>query len=404
MESDMSSKGLKDTPYDEISRDTDLEEFKSRLEEINLHIQDPRAQDNQKYSLFTIIAIIFCAIIGGANSINAIHRYASAKKKWLMLWLDLEDGIPSYDTFWWLLVRLDPSQTEDLFRKWSSSLSKDEIEDLIAIDGKRLRGASNKKNKPNSLLHMVSAWSSGRGLILGQLKTEIKSNEITAIPELIQSIDVKGATITIDAIGCQKEITKVIVANEANYVLMVKDNQRTLHDEIQNYFDQAVKVGFEGVSHDSFVKEEKGHGRKERREVYATNDIDWLPMKEGWIGLKSIAMMKSFRTIEGVTSEEIRYYISSNPPIAERIARAIRNHWGIENKVHWVLDVDFQEDLSQISTGHAAENFSILRRLSLNVIRLDPDKKKSLKGRREIAGWDDDYMAYLLGLSAIKKF
>ncbi len=403
MEINVNSK-VKDEPYTDESKNNDLEQFKSRLEELSQNVQDPRVNDNKKHSLFTLISIIFCAIVGGANSINSIHRYATSKEKWLLLWLDLEGGIPSYDTFWWLLIRLDPSQTECLFRKWSSSLSKDEVEDLIAIDGKRLKGASNKKNQPSSILHMVSAWSSGKGLILGQLKTETKSNEITAIPELLQSIDVKGATITIDAMGCQKEIAKVIIEKDADYVLMVKENHPTLHDEIQNYFEQANNINFEGVSYDSFKKEEKGHGRKERREVYVTDDIDWLPMREEWKGLKSIVMVKSFRTIGKITSEENRYYISSTLPIAEKIARAIRSHWGIENKVHWVLDVDFQEDLSQLSTGHAAENFSILRRLSLNVIRLDPDKKKSLRGRREMAGWDDDYMAYLLGLATVNKF
>lgn len=236
------------------------------------------------------------------------------------------------------------------------------------------------------------------------MKTETKSNEITAIPELIQNLDTKGATITIDALGCQKEIAKVIVEREASYVLMVKDNQPTLHDEIRNYFNQAENIGFEGVLYDSYTKEEKGHGRKERREIYVTDDIDWLPMKEEWARLKSIVMVKSFRAVKGIISEEKRYYISSLAPFAERIARAARVHWSIENKVHWVLDVDYHEDLSQVSTGNVAENFSILRRQSLNVIRLDPDKKKSLKGRREMAGWNDEYMAYLLGLAAIKKF
>jgi predicted transposase YbfD/YdcC len=397
------NKGIKDESYDDESKHFDLELFKSTLEERVRLLHDPRAQDNQHYELFTLLAIIFCAIVGGANSITAIHRYATAKEKWLKKWLTLEKGIPSYDTFWWLLVRLDPLHTEALFRQWSSTLSKEAIEDQIAIDGKRLKGASNKK-KPDSLLHMVSAWSSGRGLVLGQLKTEIKSNEITAIPELIESLDVKDSVITIDAMGCQKEIAKVIISNEADYLLMVKDNQSNLHDEIQNYFDQAELIKFDGVQHEFSAKEENGHGRHEYREVYVTDDIDWLPMKEDWQGLRCIVMLKSYRTIDGNTSEEKRYYISSLPPMVERIARATRDHWGIENKVHWVLDVDFQEDLSQISTGHAAENFSILRRLSLNVLRLDPDKKKSLKGRREIAGWDDEYMAYLLGLATINKF
>lgn len=233
----MNAKCVKRDPYDN-EREIDLEEFKNYLEKFIHSIQDPRAKDNQKHSLFTLIAIIFCAIVGGANSISAIYRYASSKKKWLMTWLDLADDVPSYDTFWWLLVRLDPSQTEILFRNWSETLSKREVEDLIAIDGKRVRGASNKKNHPDSLLHMVSAWSSGRGLVLGQVSTETKSNEITAIPNLIQSLDVKGATITIDAMGCQKSIAKLIVKKEANYVLMVKNNQLTLFDEIENYFNR----------------------------------------------------------------------------------------------------------------------------------------------------------------------
>jgi predicted transposase YbfD/YdcC len=241
-------------------------------------------------------------------------------------------------------------------------------------------------------------------LILGQLKTETKSNEITAIPELLDTIDIKGAVISIDAIGCQKAISKKIIEKEADYLLMVKDNQPTLHDEIRNFFEQAEKIKFEGVSHDSFITEDKGHGRNERREVYVSDDIDWLPMKNDWMGLKCVVMLKSFRTLNGVISEENRYYITSQPPVGERIARVVRSHWGIENKVHWILDVGFQEDLSQISTGHAAENFSIFRRMSLNVIRLDPNKKTSLIGKRQCAGWDDEYMAYLLGLAAIKSF
>lgn len=400
----MNAKGIKEDQYSDEARRNDLEEFKNHLKEITDSICDPRVKDNQKHNLFTLIAIIFCAIVGGANSICAIHRYAISKRKWLTLWLDLQDGIPSYDTFWWLLVRLDPSQTEMLFQSWTSSLTKDEIDDLISIDGKRIKGASKKKNQPNSLLHMVSAWSSGKGLILGQMRTEAKSNEITVIPKLIESIDIKGAVITIDAMGCQKDIAKAIIEKEADYVLMVKDNQPFLSDELQNYFNQAEAINFEGVLHELCVKEEVGHGRNERREIYVTEDIDWLPMKDDWKGLKSITLLKCFRTIDGVTSEERRYYISSIPPLADRIAKAIRSHWGIENKVHWILDVVFGEDLSQISTGNAAENFSILRRLTLNVIRLDPDKKKSLKGRRESAGWDDDYMAYLLGLATINKF
>ncbi len=310
-----------------------------------------------------------------------------------MTWLDFDEA-PSYNTFWWLLVRLDPKETEMFFRKWTSSLSKNEIDDFIAIDGKRVRGASNKKKTPKSLLHMVSAWSSHRGLILGQIKTDVKSNEITAIPKLLESIDLKGATVSIDAMGCQKEIAKKIIDQGADYVLMVKDNQHKLYEELKNYFKQARDIEFEGVPHDFSVSEDNKHGRQERREVYVTGDVDWLPMKEEWSGLRSLSMLISYRTLDGRTTEEIRYYISSHSAAAEKISKSTRGHWGIENQVHWVLDVTFQEDASQISTGYAAENFSILRRLSLNVLRLDPDKK-SLKGKRQSAGWNNQYMEYL---------
>ncbi len=398
----MCARGIKNEPYEEESKSLDIEQFRDRLKSVASSTQDPRCKDNLKYNLFTLLAIIFCAVIADANSISAIHQYAVSKKKWLMTWLDF-DEVPSYNTFWWLLVRLDPKETEMLFRKWTFSISKNEIDDFITIDGKRVRGASNKKKTPKSLLHMVSAWSSHRGLILGQIKTDVNSNEITAIPKLLESIDLKGATVSIDAMGCQKEIAKKIIDQGADYVLMVKDNQHKLYEELENYFKQARDIEFEGVPHDFSVSEDNKHGRQERREIYVTGDVDWLPMKEEWLGLRSLSMLISYRTLDGRTTEEIRYYISSLSAAAEKISKSTRGHWGIENQVHWILDVTFQEDASQISTGYAAENFSILRRLSLNVLRLDPDKK-SLKGKRQSAGWNNQYMEYLLGLAATKKF
>jgi predicted transposase YbfD/YdcC len=398
----MCAKSLNNKLYTIEDKETDLESFKIQFEEIADSINDPRSKDNQSYSLFVLIAIIFCAILGNANSITAIHQYAISKKQWLSRWLDLSRGVPSYNTFWWLLNRLNPIETEKLFRQWVENLSEKTLEDIISIDGKRIRGAS--KRSPKSLLHIVSAWSSCRGVVLGQVKTEEKSNEIIAIPELIDSLDINGATITIDAIGCQKKIAKKIKNKGGEYLLMVKNNQQNLSDEIQNYFEQAQAINFEGINYDYFKIDEKGHGRKEQREIYVVSDIDWLPVKKEWEGLSCIVMLKSFREIGGKISEEKRYYITSLAPMAERIAKAARSHWNIENKVHWILDVNFLEDASQVSLGHSAENLSIIRRLCLNALKLDLDKKKSLQGKRRLAGWNDDYMASILKLMTIKSF
>lgn len=381
----------------------DLQRFRDELENCLKDVLDPRSQDNTKYSFHSLMGIILCAIISGANSITGIHEYAISKKEWLSQWLDLPDDVPGYSVFWWLLVTLDPKQTEKLFRKWISSLNPSDLKEIIAIDGKRVRGAS-RKNTPEALLHMVSAWSSSRGLILGQVKTEEKSNEITAIPELIKGLDISGSIITIDAMGCQKDIANLIVEQGGNYVIGLKGNQQSLHDEVINYFTQARKIEFEGVQYDMFRTVEGDHGRIEEREIYVSSDIEWLPSKDDWKGLTSIVMVISRRTIAGKTTEEYRYYITNIGSDAKRLSKAIRFHWGIENSVHWVLDVTFEEDDSLITTGHAAENLSILKRFTINILRLDPDPKGSIKGRRRKAGWNNDYMAYLLKEAAVKSF
>ncbi len=343
------AKGIKTELYTNESQQQDLQTFKDELEECLAEIKDPRSQDNQTYSFSSLMGIILCAIVSGANSITAIHEYAVAKKEWLCLWLDLPDEVPGYSVFWWLLITLDPTQTEKLFRRWIDSLNPSDLKEIIAIDGKRVRGAS-RKNTPDSLLHMVSAWSSSKGLILGQVKTEEKSNEITAIPELIKSLDISGAILTIDAMGCQKDIADLIVEQEGNYVIGLKGNQQSLHDEVVNFFNQACEVEFEGVQHTVHRSIDGGHGRIEEREVYVSGDIDWLPPKDDWTGLTSVIMVISRRTIDGETTEEARYYITNLGPDAERLGKAIRIHWGIENRVHWVLDVTFEEDSSLIES------------------------------------------------------
>jgi len=396
------AKGIKNELYSEESQKIDLQEFRSKLDSCLTDLKDPRVLDNQTYRFDSMIGITLCAIIAGANGISDIHHYAMSKREWLSKWLNLSSGIPSYMVFWWLLVRIAPEQTERLFRNWLSTLSPSELKDIVAIDGKRIRGAS--KKGPKSVLHMVSAWSSSRGLVLGQLKTQEKSNEITAIPELIDSLDVAGAVITSDAMGCQTTIVGKIVDKGGDYAIGLKGNQQSLHDEVENYFQQAQALNFEDVGVSHYQSLDKERGRIEERNVYVTNNIDWLPMKKEWSGLQSIVMIDSKRTIKEKTSHEVRYYISSLMPDPERLATVIRTHWGIENSVHWVLDVIFNEDVSQISTGNAAENLSILRRLSLNILRLDSDKKTSLRAKRKKAGWNNAYLAKILGSSSVNSF
>jgi len=397
------ARGIKNESYSDENQEVDIQEFRDKLLVCLEGMEEPRVSDNQNYTFMSIMGIILCAIIAGANSISDVAHYAKAKFEWLSKWLDLPNGPPQYGVFWWMLVRLEPLQSERLFRSWIAELVSSEFKEIIAIDGKRVRGASKKKNS-QSFLHMVSAWSSSRGLILGQIKTEEKSNEITAIPELIESLDITGAVITIDAMGCQKSIAQKIIDKRGDYFFALKGNQESIHDEVANFFEQAQAINFEGVDHDFHHTAENGHGRLEEREVYVVKDIDWLPLKNDWAELKSIVMVVSHRSLEGTHSTEARYYLSSLDLDAERAARSIRAHWGIENKVHWVLDVVFEEDDSQISTGHAAENFSILRRLALNIIRLDKDDKTSLKAKRKKAGWSDSYMEHLLGVATIKSF
>lgn len=396
------AKGIKDEPYLKESQELDIEEFKSKLDNCLSDLRDPRVSDNQTHRFDSIIGIILCAVIAGANSISDIHHYAASKSEWLSEWLDLNAGIPSYGVFWWLLVRMDPRQTEQLFRKWLNTLNPAELKEIVAVDGKRIRGAS--RRKPSSLLHMVSAWSSARGLVLGQLKTQEKSNEITAIPELLDSLDIAGAVITSDSMGCQKKIAEKIVNKQADYAIGLKENQQSLHDEVANYFEQAQAIDFEDVPVDHHQSLDCGHGRLEERNVYVTDDLDWLPMKEEWPGLRSIVMIDSKRKIANATSHEIRYYVTSLAPDAEKLAAVIRTHWCIENQVHWVLDVTFQEDASQVSTGNAAENLSILRRLSLNTLRLDSDKKTSLRAKRKKAGWNNAYLLKILVSASVNSF
>lgn len=278
-------------------------------------------------------------------------------------------------------------------QNWVLRLPTDIREKLIAIDGKKLRAASVKSN-----VHIVEAWDSVRGLVLAQNKTESKSNEIKAIPELLDLIDIRGATISIDAAGCQKTIVQKIVGNEAHYMIALKGNQGTLEAEAVNFFEQARTVAYEDASCDRYSEVEKGHGRIEEREVTITSELSWLESKEEWKGLASFVEVVSRRTIQGKTTEEKRYYITDRNLSAKQAGEIIRKHWSIENGLHWVMDMVFQEDLSTANIGHGAENLAVLRRMALNLFKGKDKKGAGVAAKRRKAAWNDQYMLEIFAL------
>ena len=361
-------------------------------------LEDYRRQGSVSHLLVDILFITICAIICGANNLKAVANYAKQKQEWLDKTLNLVNGIPSYTTFWTVFMLLNSAALEKCFINWVQSKLPHLIdENTISIDGKTQRGTA-KKGDPNSFVHIVSAWSTATHLTLGQFKVEGKSNEITAIPQLLDVIDVEGTTITIDAIGCQLNIADKIIQKNADYILALKGNQQALADEVENYFTQAEAAQFQGISLDAVGSKEVGHGRIEKREVYVTEDIEWLPQKGKWPNLKSIILVVSERILPGQPpSLEKRYYISSLPACALKIANAIRKHWGIES-THWILDVAFREDEQNANAGNIAENLSLVRRIALNLLKQEKSAKCGIEIKRLSAGWNNDYLLKVLGV------
>lgn len=361
---------------------------------------DYRRQGSVSHRLIDILFITICAVISGANNLKAVAVYASRKQKWLTEILNLKEGVPSYTTFWMVFALLDPIVLEKKFITWVQSKFEPQREDIICIDGKAQRGTG-KKDKPHSFVHIVSAWASENHLTLGQLKVDGKSNEITAIPKLLDMIDINGMVITIDAMGCQTDIANKIVDNGGDYTLALKGNQGALADEVENYFTQAEAINFEGVECDAVGAKEVGHGRIEKREIYVTEDIDWLPQKGEWKNLKSIVMVRSERLLPGkAATVEKRYYISSLPANALKIANVIRKHWGIENQAHWILDIGFREDEQNANAGNIAENTSLMRRIALNLLKQEKSAKCGIEIKRQMAGWDNDYLLKVIGVKS----
>ena len=361
-------------------------------------LPDPRKERNRLYPLIDIIAVVFMGILCGANDIMAAYIWAQHRKEWFVSMGLCLNGLPSYDTLNRVFRFLDPKEFNCCFMEWVSVIAG-QIQGVIAIDGKTLcnSGDAFRGTKP---IHLINAFAAENQLILGQLATDAKSNEITAIPELLKLLTIKGAIITIDAMGCQKEIVQQIKSQNGEYVIALKGNQGKLHDEVENFFQQAKEVSPEEADCDFTTMIEKNRGRVEERKIWACT-LDWLEnsdLLEGWVGIKSAVCVQSTRTYRGKATTEFRYYISSLEPEAEGHANIVRSHWGVENDVHWHLDVTFKEDQSKIRAGHGAENFSLMRKAALNLLKADKSVKAGIENKRKMAGWNPDYLLKILGV------
>ena len=354
-------------------------------------IDDPRSDMNKLHRLDDILLIGIIAVICAADTWKDMETYAKAKEDFLRSFLDLPNGIPSDDTFNRVFSRLDPEQFEQCFIDWVLSLVELTDGEVIPIDGKTLRGA--KANGKKSPIHMVSAWASNNNMVLGQVKVSEKSNEITAIPKLLELIAIKGCVVTIDAMGCQENIAKAIVKQEANYILAVKENQKQLYQNIEDEFkfNKAIQT---------HIHQDLGHGRIEIRKCSVINTFEFIENQDKWSNLKGIVKIESlreFKNSDKPNETATRYYITSLEVNAEELQKMIRLHWGIENKLHWCLDVAFSEDASRKRTGNAAQNFSVLSKIALNLLRQDKQTRQGLKGKRLKAAYDNNYLVKILG-------
>jgi predicted transposase YbfD/YdcC len=356
---------------------------------------DPRREHLRLHALWDIIGLTLCAIICGCDNVTEIHEYGVKKYDFLTTFLDFENGVPSHDTIGRVFALLDPVKFGACFAAWTQSLADALARRVIAIDGKTLRRAHEKGQKP---LHLVSAFATENRLVLSQRGVDSKSNEITAIPELLKLLDVKKAIITIDAMGCQKEIAAQIKDQGGDYVLALKENQPALYENVQELFRQGLETEFAGMKYQEWETEEKGHGRWENRSYYLIRPTkEWLDRFPEWTGLKTVGMVISQRRVgDAEPTSEVRFFISSLPLQVKVFARAVRGHWAIENNLHWVLDVSFREDENRSRKDHTAENLAWLRRLTVSLLAQD-EEKVGVACKRKMAGWDDEYLLQVAG-------
>jgi predicted transposase YbfD/YdcC len=353
-------------------------------------LTDPRIDRSKEHLMGDIIFITIAAVICGAETWNDIENYGKSKEAWLRQYLQLPHGIPSHDTFNRFFSALDPEEFEQAFIRWVSDVAEMTKGEIVSIDGKSLRGTREASHSKRAV-HIVSAWANSNQLSLGQVKVDEKSNEITAIPKLLEVLALQGCMVTIDAMGCQKEIAEKIINKEADYILAVKGNQGSLEEDIKRTERFCSPA-------EEWSEEDFGHGRIENRKCSIYKDLSFIENAVQWKALKAVIKIESCRYLksEGKEETESRYYITSSSETAEKLSKAIRSHWGIENSLHWVLDVSFREDDSRKREGYLAQNFSMINRIALNLIKNEQSKKRSVKGKRLDAGWNNDYLLKIL--------
>ncbi len=377
-------------------------------------LPDPRIDGTKRHRLLDVITIAICAVLCGADSWVDVELFGQAKLRWLRTFLALPHGIPSHDTFGRVFAALDPQAFEQCFLAWVRAVVTHTDGEIVALDGKTLRRSHNR-GTDQAPLHLVSAWAAANRLVLGQIAVDAKSNEITAVPALLQVLALQGCIVTIDAMGCQRAIAQTIIDQGGDYVLTLKANQPTLHAAVETYFTQARANGFAGVPHGYQRTVDGGHGRVEIRQYWTVADPVWLATFDPtgkWAGLasvglvecgpgrvwawSSVGLVERERRTPTETTHEVHYYLSRLDGDVATFARAVRSHWGIENRLHWVLDIAFREDESRVRVGHAAENFAVLRHIALNLLRQDHSVKAGVKAKRLKAGWDEAYLLRLL--------
>ncbi|NBD17167.1 MAG: ISAs1 family transposase [Cyanobacteria bacterium] len=394
---------------------TSIETLVSSLSHSFEEVPDPRSQRTQKHRLQDILVIAILAVIAGAEGWEDLENYGLSKQQWLEEFLELPEGIPSDDTFRRLFEKLNPQALEQVLAKWLQQILGSLSQEVVPIDGKTLKGAectaafqlelnsswvgsSYDRNAGSKALHLVTAWASEQRLVLGQVKVEDYSNEITAIPALLELIDLSGAIVTIDAMGTQTEIVRQLRQKNADYVLALKANHPTLYFQVQQWFETALATNFDGYELSRDRRVETGHHRREIREVWAVplSAFGGLYQQEQWLGLQSIIRVERVRHLWNRTTHEVQYYLSSLPADAQLNGRAIREHWGIENRLHWTLDVTFNEDQGRIRSGHSPRHFALLRRMAINALNSETTLKRSLRQKIKRAAMNNDYMMTVL--------
>lgn len=356
-------------------------------------IKDPRIDRTKRHPLVSVLFIGICAVLCGAETWEQMEDFGEEREKWLRQYVELPHGIPSHDTFGRVFAQIDSKAFQESFLSWVKLVNLKKPREIISIDGKTLR-RSHDRGKGKEALHLVSAWACANHLVLGQVKTDDKSNEITAIPELLKLLDLCGSIVTVDAMGTQKEIAEEIQDKKADYVMALKGNHQLLHDEVKKYWEDPQLPESE---YQAFETADKGHGRIEIRRYKISDHLQWLEPKTKWKGLQTIGMVESERMIGEQKTIERRYYLSSLKADAKEFARAVREHWSIENQLHWSLDVSFREDQCRVRIQRATENFALLRRMALHILKKDKTQNKSINRKRWLAAMNPNYLQTLLG-------